>query len=116
MKNAITREWRAMEGRAVVSFPDESPVRGMLNVTFPAEGPTPFSNYWILRTDYTYAVVVACNPINGTHHRDLYWFLSRGYPVSSNARARSQEIVNNYLSPELIRPTPQSFEACVGRP
>lgn len=89
----------------------------MLNVTFPDTAPTPFSNYWILRTDYfDYAVVVACVPLNGTHHRDLYWFMSRSYPVSVNARNRANEIVQTHLNPEYIRPTRQGIDDCFARP
>lgn len=109
--------WESDLGRAVVSFPDETPVRGLLNVTFPDTAPTPVSNYWILRTDYfDYAVVTACIPINGTHHRDLYWFLSRGYPASTNARNRADELVDAYFNRDYIWNTRQGIEDCFGRP
>lgn len=112
-RNIANSVWQTDIGRAVPSFPDENPVRGMLNVTFPDTAPTPVSNYWILRTDYfDYAVVVACVPLNATHHRDLYWFMSRGYPASTNARNRTNEIINTHLNREYIRPTLQEIGDC----
>lgn len=115
-KLSATQQWQTDLGRAVVSFPDEDPTRGLLNVTFPETAPTPVSNYWILRTDYTdYAVVVACTPVNATHHRDLYWFMSRVTPPSANARNRANE-VHTHLRPEYIRPTRQGIEDCFARP
>lgn len=54
-----------INGQSVVSFPDESPLRGMLSLSF--GGPPTNSNYWILSTDFVnYSVVWFCQNINAT--------------------------------------------------
>lgn len=54
-----------ISGQSHVSFPDESPLRGMLSLSF--GGPPTTSNYWILDTDFVnYSVVWFCQNLNAT--------------------------------------------------
>lgn len=54
-----------INGQSHVSFPDESPLRGMLSLSF--GGPPTTSNYWILDTDFVnYSVVWFCQNLNAT--------------------------------------------------
>lgn len=55
-----------INGQSHVSFPDETPLRGMLSLSF--GGPPTTSNYWILGTDFiNYSVVWFCQNTNATH-------------------------------------------------
>ncbi len=56
-----------IHGQSAVSFPDETPLRGMLSLSFGGAPPTT-SNYWILNTDFVnYSVVWFCQNLNATH-------------------------------------------------
>lgn len=60
-----------INGQSYVSFPDETPLRGMLSLTF--GGPPTTSNYWILGTDFVnYSVVWFCTNINATASQGIY--------------------------------------------
>lgn len=60
-----------INGQSLVSFPDETPLRGMLSLSF--GGPPTTSNYWILGTDFVnYSVVWFCTNINATSSQGMY--------------------------------------------
>lgn len=72
-------------GRAVISFPDETPLRAQLNVSF-FDMPNDRSNYWVLSTDYiNYALVFSCEDLPNERSNESFWYLSRTteYPTSS---------------------------------
>lgn len=121
-------------GMAVLSFPNETPLRAMLNVTFsplrklnnyihfskkffiylinyflPIEPSV--SNYWVLRTDYSnYAFVVSCfNNADGISSTEAYWLLSRTNTLTN--RASAEELINRYMDRSKIRPTNQFLPA-----
>lgn len=58
---------RALEGKALVSFPEVTPIQGKFNVSF-FNRPADRSNYWVLDSDYvSYSVVWSCEEFtNGT--------------------------------------------------
>lgn len=101
-------EWSIDVGRAVVSFPDENPLRGKLNVTFGADTVPDTSNYWILHTDYTgYAVVVSCSNLPLNRSAESYWLLSRTKVVSPEGRITANAVIDTQLDRSLVRTTIQ---------
>lgn len=59
-----------INGQSIVSFPDESPLRGMLSLSF--GGPPTTSNYWILGTDFVnFSIVWFCQNINATSSQGI---------------------------------------------
>ncbi|XP_055546320.1 apolipoprotein D-like [Wyeomyia smithii] len=98
-------------GQAVVSFPDEIPLRGKLNVTF--GGPPISSNYWIMDTDYdNYAVIYACKNISHSKSAEAAWVLSKHRTISSEVRPIVDGLVDQYLSRSDMRITEQSQSKC----
>ncbi|KAG5681843.1 hypothetical protein PVAND_011251 [Polypedilum vanderplanki] len=99
-------------GRAIISFPDEEPLRAMLNVTFSPEQPS-VSNYWVLSTDYSnYAFVVSCSNLQNDQSLEQYWLLSRSPTIAPAARIRADELVDLHLDRNRIRTTIQDNTTC----
>ncbi|XP_003436167.2 uncharacterized protein LOC11175951 [Anopheles gambiae] len=100
-------------GRAVVAFPDESPLEAKLNVTFDATATDISANYWVLGTDYdSYAVVWGCFGVGTTLRAESAWILSRTPTLTPQAEAEVQRYVDLYLSEEDLRPTVQNLDFC----
>ncbi|XP_053671598.1 apolipoprotein D-like [Anopheles nili] len=100
-------------GRAVIAFPDGSPLEAKLNVTFDAAPVEVSANYWVLGTDYdSYAVVWGCFGVGGTLRAESAWILSRTPVLSVDAAAEAQEYIDMYLSEEDLRTTIQDNEFC----
>ncbi|XP_035781272.1 uncharacterized protein LOC118460775 [Anopheles albimanus] len=67
----------AVDGRAVLSYPEVEVLEAKLNVSFYG-APNDESNYWVLDTDYeNYAIVWSCEPIGEDRSLEYYWLLSR---------------------------------------
>lgn len=118
MRNLTSNSWQTDIGLATLAFPDVVPLRAQLTVRFPIDAPPPpNSNYWVLRTDYfSYAIVVSCFQIDPNTRFESYWFLSRNYPPTANARQRADEIIDRHLNRDFIRPTQQGIEDCFVEP
>jgi lipocalin len=55
------------EANALIAFPDERPLRGMMNVTYYGNSRADEVNYYIIATDYfQYSVGWACENLEGT--------------------------------------------------
>ncbi|KAG5681844.1 hypothetical protein PVAND_011252 [Polypedilum vanderplanki] len=99
-------------GRAVLSFPDEIPLRAMLNVTFGGDLINR-SNYWVLSTDYSdYAFVVSCINLPASRSSESYWLLSRSTTISTAARNRANDLIEKFIDRSRIRVTNQDNTAC----
>ncbi|XP_037049826.1 apolipoprotein D-like [Bradysia coprophila] len=100
-----------INGQSAVSFPNEVPLRGMLNLSF--GGPPTTSNYWILGTDFVnYSVVWFCQNLNVTHSSETAWVLSRQRTIPPPAQQAVDFLINQFLVPALLRPTVQDFARC----
>ncbi|XP_050072150.1 uncharacterized protein LOC126560032 [Anopheles maculipalpis] len=98
-------------GRAVVAFPDESPLEAKLNVTFDAGAVDVSANYWVLGTDYdNYAVVWGCFGVAETLRAESAWVLSRTPQLSAQAAVEVQRYVDEFLNESDLRPTIQDAE------
>ncbi|XP_058817412.1 uncharacterized protein LOC131680720 [Topomyia yanbarensis] len=94
-------------GKAFISFPDEVPLEGKLNVTF--GGPPKSSNYWIMDTDYdNYAVIYSCKNISHSKSAEAAWVLSKQRTVHPDVRPVVDGLVDKYLSRSDMRVTEQS--------
>lgn len=96
---------------ALLAFPDESPLRGMLNVTYYQDREATGVNYYVIATDYfQYAVGWACEDIGTNESREFAWLLSRTpqLPANSTYQARIDSLVDLHFDEELIRRTEQS--------
>ncbi|XP_058823273.1 apolipoprotein D-like [Topomyia yanbarensis] len=99
-------------GRAVISFPDEVPLQGKLNVSFGAMPPTT-SNYWVLDTDYTsFSFVWSCFPVSDTIRGENFWLLSRTVDLSASSQSRVDELIDQYLMQRHIRVTQHDLPYC----
>ncbi|KFB53446.1 AGAP013318-PA-like protein [Anopheles sinensis] len=96
-------------GRAVIAFPDESPLEAKLNVTFGTNPDIDISaNYWVLGTDYdSYAVVWGCFGVGDTLRAESAWILSRTPQLSPAASQQVQGFIDLYLDEESLRTTMQ---------
>ncbi|XP_049279472.1 apolipoprotein D-like [Anopheles funestus] len=100
-------------GRAVIAFPDESPLEAKLNVTFDAAAVDVSANYWVLATDYdNYAVVWGCFGVGTTLRAESAWILSRTPQLSAEAAAAVQQNVDLFLNESDLRPTIQDAAFC----
>ncbi|XP_050088549.1 apolipoprotein D-like [Anopheles aquasalis] len=100
-------------GRAVIAFPDESPLEAKLNVTFDATAVDVTANYWVLGTDYeNYAVVWGCFGVGTTLRAESAWILSRTPQLSAASLAQVQPFVNQFLEEESLRTTIQDPQFC----
>lgn len=65
--NSTSNTIRAVEGKALLSFQEVTPIQGKFNVSF-FDQPADRSNYWVLDTDYVnYSIVWSCEDFfNGT--------------------------------------------------
>lgn len=104
-------------GRAVPSFPNQTPLPAKLDVVFfPDQEPAP---YWVLSTDYTnYAIVWSCLNLPNGRSRELGWVLSRESRLNAAADARVEQVLrDNDLDRSFMRNTPQDLVSCrAGRP
>ncbi|XP_049530212.1 apolipoprotein D-like [Anopheles darlingi] len=67
----------AVDGRAVLSYPEVDVLEAKLNVSFYG-APNDESNYWVLDTDYeNYSIVWSCEPLGEDRSLEYYWLLSR---------------------------------------
>ncbi|KAL1399303.1 hypothetical protein pipiens_008321 [Culex pipiens pipiens] len=99
-------------GRALLSFPDEDPLRAKLNVSFGGMPPIA-SNYWVLDTDYeSFAFVFSCFPVGNTLKGDNYWLLSRTPELSPEVRDRVEVLIDLYLNRRHIRRTRHNLYYC----
>ncbi|XP_053680154.1 apolipoprotein D-like [Anopheles nili] len=98
-------------GKAVVSFPDQFPLEGKLNVTF--GGPPLNSNYWIMDTDYdNYAVIYFCKNLSATTSAEAAWVLSKQRTINPSVRTLVDKMVDMYLVRGDMRVTEQSQSKC----
>ncbi|XP_058454141.1 apolipoprotein D-like [Malaya genurostris] len=98
-------------GKALVSFPDEVPLEGKLNVTF--GGPPNSSNYWIMDTDYdNYAIIYSCKNISHSKSAEAAWVLSKQRTIQPDSRSIVDRLVDKYLSRSDMRVTEQSQSIC----
>uniref|UniRef100_A0AAG5CZY5 Apolipoprotein D n=1 Tax=Anopheles atroparvus TaxID=41427 RepID=A0AAG5CZY5_ANOAO len=96
----------AVDGKAVLSYPDVDMLEAKLNVSFYG-APNDESNYWVLDTDYdNYALVWSCEPIGGERSLEYYWLLSRTptMPEDEELRDKIAELkqANGIVDDELI--------------
>lgn len=98
-------------GKAFVSYPDQVPLEGKLNVTF--GGPPVSSNYWIMDTDYdNYAVIYSCKNLSENKSAEAAWVLSKQRTLKSQVVATVDSLVDQYLSRADLRRTEQSQSIC----
>jgi apolipoprotein D and lipocalin family protein len=89
-------------GRAVVSYPNASPIEGKLNVTI---GPAPNmgSNYWILDTDYNhYSIVYHCTQI-GSKSVEVAWVLSHDSALDDSVKQKVDNYIDTYFERDQFR-------------
>ncbi|KXJ74932.1 hypothetical protein RP20_CCG012696 [Aedes albopictus] len=99
-------------GRAVISFPEESPLQAKLNVSFGGMPPIK-SNYWVLDTDYTsFAFVWSCFPVSDTIKGENYWLLSRTVELPATVQERVDELTDAHLIRRHIRQTQHDLYYC----
>ncbi|XP_055547826.1 apolipoprotein D-like [Wyeomyia smithii] len=105
-------EFRVEIGQAFLSFPEEDPLRGMLNVTFRGM-PADRLNYWVLDTDYErFAFVWNCQQVSDNIKAESFWLLSRTMALPESVMERVEELTDLYLDRSQIRPTQQDLEFC----
>ena len=98
-------------GRAVISFPEQVPLEGKLNVTFEG-GPKSF-NYWILDTDYTnYSIVWSCGSAGALVHYELAWVLSRVPYIDGDILDKVNANIDRYLKRDKLRKMNQNEDVC----
>lgn len=113
MLNLQSKRVAKIEGRAVLSYPEQPPVRGSLNVTF-AFGPN-VANYKIIDTDYqTYSLVWNCVTLRGPQRIEAFWILSRERKLSPYPQ-KLQNLIKQYAKQDKLRKTIQGDE-CKQRP
>jgi apolipoprotein D and lipocalin family protein len=116
-----------IEGKATakVSFPNENPLRAMLNVTWSPTREYIFNlfvkrikiisiteesitNYWVLSTDYiSYAFVVNCYERPNNRSFESYWLISRTFTLSDAGRNSSEALKDKFIDRSRIRVTEQ---------
>lgn len=98
-------------GKAFVSYPNESPLEGRLNVTF--GGPPDSSNYWIMDTDYdNYAVIYSCKNLSDDTSAEAAWVLSKQRTINPVVRSTVNSLIDNHLSRSDLRITEQNRSIC----
>ncbi|XP_058823274.1 apolipoprotein D-like [Topomyia yanbarensis] len=108
-------EFEVVTGRSVISFPDEEPLQGMMNLTFGAMPPTSV-NYMVLDTDYTsFTFVWSCFAVSDTIKGENFWLMSRTVELPQSVQGRVDELIDLYLKPEHIRPTRHDLYYCVNQ-
>ncbi|XP_058455120.1 apolipoprotein D-like [Malaya genurostris] len=108
-------EFEVVNGQSFVSFPNESPVQGRMNISFGAMPPTSV-NYWVLDTDYTsFSFVWNCFAVSETLKGENFWLMSRTVELPASAQSRVDELINLYLKPQYIRPTRHDLEGCANQ-
>jgi hypothetical protein len=115
---------------ALIAFPDERPLRGMMNVTYYGNSRADEVNYYIIATDYfQYSVGWACENLEGifsnrqlwsncivlyyfkgNRSREFAWVLSRTpeWPGNSTYAERVANLTALHFDEELMRKTTQS--------
>ncbi|ETN60996.1 apolipoprotein D [Anopheles darlingi] len=112
-RDSATGTRQSDTGRAVVAFPDESPLEAKLNVTFDATAVDVTANYWVLGTDYdNFAVVWGCFGVGTTLRAESAWVLSRTPQLSAASEAQVQQFVDQFLDESNLRPTIQDAQFC----
>uniref|UniRef100_A0A182NRI3 Apolipoprotein D n=1 Tax=Anopheles dirus TaxID=7168 RepID=A0A182NRI3_9DIPT len=100
-------------GRAVIAFPDGSPLEAKLNVTFDAANVDVSANYWVLGTDYdNYAVVWGCFEVAATLRAESAWILSRTPQLSAQSATEVQRYIDEFLDESDLRTTNQDAQFC----
>lgn len=93
-------------GYAVLAFPDEDPIRGLLNVTF-AGAPSRI-NYRILDTDYSnYLVMFNCVQASPLLKVEYFWVMSRKPQFYPEVPVAVDDIIDKYFERERIHVTKQ---------
>lgn len=94
---------------ALIAFPNENPLRGMLNVTYYGNSVASEVNYYIIATDYfQYAVGWACENLGINRSREFAWLLSRTPELPETYRERVDNLTRLHFEEDLIRGTQQS--------
>ncbi|XP_062557060.1 lazarillo protein-like [Armigeres subalbatus] len=102
-----------ISSQAVLSFPDQNPLQGKLNISYGGQ-PATSSNYWVLDTDYTsFSFIWSCFQVSDTIKGEYHWLLSRTVELSASAQQRVDELSDAYLNRNYIRPTQHDLEYCV---
>jgi apolipoprotein D and lipocalin family protein len=110
-KDFNTEELFRRNASAVLAFPDERPLRGMMNVTYYGNSVADEVNYYIVATDYfQYAVGWACENLENNRSREFAWVLSRTteWPANSTYAERVANYTALHFDAELMRDTLQS--------
>jgi apolipoprotein D and lipocalin family protein len=91
-----------MQGRAITSFPNASPVEGKLNATI-GMVPNMGTNYWILDTDYNYfSVVYHCIQI-GDSTAQVAWILSKNKTLDNSVKEKVDNYIDTYFERDQFR-------------
>lgn len=108
-----TRDLFLRDAKAPLAFFDESPRRGILNVTYYADREADTSNYYVLGTDYfQYAVGWACEDLDDNRSREFAWVLSRNPELPEEYEERVDAYIDEFFDREFIRDTAQDGITC----
>jgi apolipoprotein D and lipocalin family protein len=104
-------EFDGIVGQAVVSYPEQQPLEGKLNVTFAGEPNR--SNYWILDTDYdNYSIVWSCGGAGALVRAEFAWILARKPYIDGEVLDKVNANIDKYLKKDKLRKTNQNADLC----
>ncbi|KAJ6644087.1 Apolipoprotein D [Pseudolycoriella hygida] len=99
-------------GKAVISYPNASPIEGKISVAFRGLEPKE-SNYWILDTDYdNFVIVYFCQMDDTQKPRDAFWLLGRAKELTAEIQEKADDYIERYFNRTAIYTPKQKSDSC----
>lgn len=120
-----------IDGEAIISDPDHSPIEGKLNMGYGKRGESilnskslsvigfswnlenTVSNYWILSTDYdNYSIVYLCKNIDDNKSAEIAHLLSKQPQLNPAVQATVDSLIDAHFERAKMYKSDQSSDSC----